>query len=98
MLDEEPVAMSFDESGVQFRVMISQLTEGPMTVASCSKSSSKMPKDAVVLMESGGGLSRVGALDFVEEQGPGAPAEVILLPSMDEWSLSIVAACAATAE
>jgi hypothetical protein len=44
----------------------------------------KMPKEAVVLMESGGGLSRVSSLDFVEGQGPGAPAEVILLPSLEE--------------
>jgi len=37
-----------------------------------------------VLMESGGGLSRVAELDFLEARGPGAPAEVILLPSHDE--------------
>ena len=55
-----------------------------MTVAQLLDALLKMPKDAVVLMESGGGLSRVNALDFVEDQGPGAPAEVILLPSMDE--------------
>ena len=55
-----------------------------MTVIQLLEELAKMPKDAVVLMESGGGLSRVSALDFVEEQGPGAPAEVILLPSMDE--------------
>jgi hypothetical protein len=55
-----------------------------MTVARLLEALSKMPGDAVVLMESGGGLSRVAALDFVEEQGPGAPAEVILLPSMEE--------------
>ena len=55
-----------------------------MTVAGLLEALSKMPGDAVVLMESGGGLSQVAALDFVEEQGPGAPAEVILLPSMEE--------------
>jgi hypothetical protein len=44
----------------------------------------KLPQDAVVLMESGGGLSLVAGLDFVEAQGPGAPAEVILLPNMEE--------------
>ena len=38
----------------------------------------------VVLMDDGGGLSRVAALEFVASQGPGAPAEVILSPSMDE--------------
>ena len=55
-----------------------------MTVAQLVEELAKMPKEAVVLMESGGGLSRVGALDFIAGQGPGAPAEVILLPSMDE--------------
>lgn len=55
-----------------------------MTVAQLLEALSKLPQEAVVLIESGGGLSRVAALDVVEEQGPGAPAEVILLPSMDE--------------
>ena len=55
-----------------------------MTVAQLLEALSKMPKEAVVLIESGGGLSRVDALDFIAEQGPGAPAEVILLPSTDE--------------
>ncbi|MFO1124230.1 MAG: hypothetical protein U1E25_02345 [Methylocystis sp.] len=45
---------------------------------------SEFPRDAVVLMDSDGGLSRVSGLDFVEGQGPGAPAEVILAPSLDE--------------
>jgi hypothetical protein len=44
----------------------------------------RLPKDAVVLIESGGGLARVDALELVEGGGPGAPAEVILQPSMDE--------------
>lgn len=55
-----------------------------MMVAQLLQELEKMPKEAVVLMESGGGLSRVSALDFVEGQGPGAPAEVILMPSMEE--------------
>jgi len=55
-----------------------------MTVAQLLDALAKMPADAVVLIESGGGLSRVAALDFWEDDGPGAPAEVILLPSMDE--------------
>ena len=55
-----------------------------MTVAQLREALSKMPENALVLMESGGGLSRVAALDFIEEQGAGAPAEVILLPSMQE--------------
>jgi hypothetical protein len=55
-----------------------------MTVAQLAEELAKMPRDAVVLLESGGGLSRVGALEFIERQGPGAPAEVILLPNTDE--------------
>jgi hypothetical protein len=55
-----------------------------MTVAQLLEALSKLPGEAVVLIESGGGLSRVDSLDFVEETGPGAPAEVVLLPSMDE--------------
>jgi hypothetical protein len=55
-----------------------------MTVAGLVEVLLKMPGDAVVLMENGGGLSLVVGLDFIEEQGPGAPAEVILLPSMNE--------------
>jgi hypothetical protein len=55
-----------------------------MTVAGLIERLSKLPQDAVVLMEADGGLSRVSAVEFVECQGPGAPAEVILAPSMDE--------------
>lgn len=55
-----------------------------MTVAQLLEKLANMPQEAVVLMESDGGLSLVSALDFVEAQGPGAPAEVILLPNMDE--------------
>jgi hypothetical protein len=54
------------------------------TVAQLLEELMKLPKEAVVLMESGGGLSRVSALDFIEGRGLGAPAEVILLPNMDE--------------
>jgi hypothetical protein len=43
-----------------------------------------LPEDAVVLMDSGEGLARVAEMEFVAGQGPGAPAEVILAPSMDE--------------
>ncbi len=49
-----------------------------MTVAQLLDELMKMP------LESGGGLSRVVALDFFDAEGPGAPAEVILLPSTDE--------------
>lgn len=55
-----------------------------MTVAQLLEQLRTMPEDAVVLMDSGGGLSRVAALEFVGDQGPGAPAEVILSPDMDE--------------
>jgi hypothetical protein len=55
-----------------------------MTVAQLLEELVKLPKEAVVLMENGGGLSRVSALDFIVGHGPGAPAEVILLPNMDE--------------
>lgn len=55
-----------------------------MTVGQLLEMLAQMPKEAVVLMESDGGLSLVSALDFVEAQGPGAPAEVILLPNMEE--------------
>jgi hypothetical protein len=55
-----------------------------MTVARLMEELGKLPKDAVVLVDSGGGLSRIDALELVEDSGPGAPAEVILLPSLDE--------------
>lgn len=55
-----------------------------MTVAELIRQLSELQEQAVVLMESDGGLSRVNAIQFVEGQGPGAPPEVILTPSMDE--------------
>jgi len=55
-----------------------------MTVSELLRNLAKLPPDAVVLMESDGGLSLVSSIEFVEGQGPGAPAEVILAPSMDE--------------
>jgi hypothetical protein len=55
-----------------------------MTVAQLLEQLAKMPEDAVVLMECDGGLSLIAALDFVEAQCPGAPAELILLPNMNE--------------
>jgi hypothetical protein len=55
-----------------------------MTVAQLVEQVRRLPEEAVVLMDSGGGLSRVAALEFVADQGLGAPAEVILSPSMDE--------------
>jgi hypothetical protein len=55
-----------------------------MTVAQLLEALKALPDHAVVLIDSGGGLSRVAALEFVAGQSPGAPAEVILSPSMDE--------------
>jgi hypothetical protein len=55
-----------------------------VTVAQLLEALMNLPADAVVLIENGTGLSRVGGLDVVVAQGPGAPAEIILLPSMDE--------------
>lgn len=55
-----------------------------MTIAQLLEALQDLPEDAVVLMENGVGLSRVARLEFVRDQGPGAPAEVILSPSVDE--------------
>jgi hypothetical protein len=40
----------------------------------------ELPPEAVVLMESDGGLSRVSDVEFLEGQGLGSPPEVILAP------------------
>jgi hypothetical protein len=58
--------------------------EAVVTVAQLIEELTQMPTDAVVLIDSGGGLSAVAALDFVAGEGPAAPAEVILLPNMNE--------------
>lgn len=55
-----------------------------MTAAQLIEALQKLPGDAVVLMESDGGLSLVSALEFVDATGPAAPAEIILLPNMEE--------------
>ena len=55
-----------------------------MTVAQLIAALLQLPAEAVVLLESGDGLSAVGGCDFVPAQGPGAPAEVIPSPSLDE--------------
>jgi hypothetical protein len=76
----------FDKAASVFRHLVSGqlLNRKAMTVAGLVEALLKMPGNAVVLMENGGGLSLVAGLDFIEEQGAGAPAEVILLPSMNE--------------
>jgi hypothetical protein len=58
--------------------------EGLVTVAQLIKELAKLPSEAVVLVDSGNGLSLVDGFDFVAAEGPGAPAEVILLPNMEE--------------
>jgi hypothetical protein len=55
-----------------------------MTVAQLLDELSKLPKDAVVLMENGPGLSSVSTLELIDSQGLGAPAEVLLHPNMEE--------------
>lgn len=55
-----------------------------MTVAQLLEKLADMPGDAVVLMEADGGLSQVSTLEFVAAQGVGMPAEIILMPNMEE--------------
>ena len=55
-----------------------------MTVEELVKKLAELPPEAVVLMDSDGGLSRVSAVEFLDGHGLGAPPEVILTPSMDE--------------
>jgi hypothetical protein len=55
-----------------------------MNVAQLIKRLQDLPPEAVVLMESDGGLSRVSEIELIEAQGPGAPAEVVLGPSLEE--------------
>jgi hypothetical protein len=55
-----------------------------MTVAQLLERLAEMPGNAVVLLDSGAGLSAIGALELVEDLGRGGRAEVILQPSMDE--------------
>jgi hypothetical protein len=55
-----------------------------MTVTQLIAALASLPGDAVVLMANDDGLSLVDALDFVAASGPGAPAEVILLPHNEE--------------
>jgi hypothetical protein len=55
-----------------------------MTVSQLVETLAKFPPDAVVLMETDAGLSLVWAAEFLAALAEGAPAEVILLPSMAE--------------
>jgi hypothetical protein len=55
-----------------------------MTVDQLLNHLAKMPKDAVVLMENGPGLSSISTLELIEAHGVGAPAEVLLHPSLED--------------
>ncbi len=55
-----------------------------MTVAQLIAALENLPGDAVVLIDSDGGLSLVDQVEFSPSLGPGAPAEVLLLPNMEE--------------
>ena len=55
-----------------------------MTVAQLLETLAKFPPEAIVLMETDAGLSLVWAAECIAALGEGAPAEVILLPSMAE--------------
>jgi hypothetical protein len=58
--------------------------EDTVTVSQLVETLAKFPPDAVVLMETDAGLSLVWAAEFLAALAEGAPAEVILLPSMAE--------------
>jgi hypothetical protein len=58
--------------------------EARVTVAQLMEELSRMPAEAVVLLDSGAGLSAVSGLDFIAGEGPASPPEVILLPNMEE--------------
>jgi len=55
-----------------------------MTVAELVEALSKIPPEAVVLMDNGAGLSLVSSLDYQKPTTPGLPEEVILVPSFEE--------------
>lgn len=54
-----------------------------MTVEQLLKALSGMPKNAVVLVEEDGGLSRVGGIERLAGTD-GLPDEVLLIPDMSE--------------
>jgi hypothetical protein len=55
-----------------------------MTVAQLIEALDRLPKEAVVLMDNGAGLSLVSNLEFVAAHDHALPPEVILVPNMDE--------------
>jgi hypothetical protein len=55
-----------------------------MTVAQLIDALRALPPEALVLIDSDGGLSLVAQVEFSPSIGPGAPAEVLLLPNMEE--------------
>jgi hypothetical protein len=55
-----------------------------VTVAQLIEALKALPQEALVLIDSDGGLSLVAQVAFSPSSGPGAPAEVLLLPNMEE--------------
>jgi hypothetical protein len=55
-----------------------------MTVAQLIEALRALPPEALVLIDSDGGLSLVAHVEFNPPSGPGSPAEVLLLPNMEE--------------
>jgi|GEM_PF-924250 len=55
-----------------------------MTVAELIETLSSMPPEAVVLIDSDGGLSLVSTVEHADAEAPGLPSQVLLLPSFDE--------------
>lgn len=55
-----------------------------MTVAELMVTLARQPQDAVVLIDSDGGLSLVATVEFAEPDGPDLPPQILLLPSFEE--------------
>lgn len=55
-----------------------------MTVSELLEALRDMPPEAVVLIDSDGGLSLVSSIEHAEAEAPGLPSQVLLLPSFDE--------------
>jgi|SRR4051812_14235187 hypothetical protein len=62
MRDEHPVTLDFDETGASVAAQDVASGERTVTVAKLIEALASMPKDAIVLMDSGAELSRVDAL------------------------------------
>lgn len=55
-----------------------------MNVAQLIERLAALPAETVVLIDTGEGLSLVGAVECLDAQGPGQPPEVLLAPSYEE--------------